>query len=341
MVGMTRDVRPRPAALALGVALLGACGFQVAGGGAGPVIDAPASDGPPGVLVDAPPIDGPGPTPDAAPISCWPRWLAGTPTLSGTRALTAVNSSSYDRDPSLSPDGLTLYLSSDRTGSQNGDVWSASRASLTAAFGAATLETSVSSGSAETRISFTADGLIAALGSSRTGTEGGIDIFLASRASVGLPFGTFTNALLTSVNSSDQEHDPFLSSDGLRLYFAPSTNGQHIEVATRATVASAFGAPTILIDGDQTDADPTLSPDERVIVFASRRTGSDGADLWFATRATPADAFGTAVKLASAVNSANDDGDPALSADGCTLYFSSNRAGGLGDFDLHVADVAP
>ena len=339
MVGMTRDVRPRPAALALGVALLGACGFQVAG--VGPGSDAPVIDGPPGVLVDAPPIDGPGPTPDAAPISCWPRWLAGTPTLSGTRALTAVNSSSYDRDPSLSPDGLTLYLSSDRTGSQNGDVWSASRASLTAAFGAATLDTSVSSGSAETRISFTADGLTAALGSSRTGTEGGIDIFLATRASTGVPFGVFTNALLTSVNSSDQEHDPFLSSDGLRLYFAPSTGGQHIEVATRATVASAFGSPTTLIDGDQTDADPTLSPDERVIVFASRRTGSDGADLWFATRATPSDAFGTAVKLASAVNSSDDDADPALSADGCTLYFGSNRAGGLGDFDLHVADVAP
>ena len=322
----------------VGAALLGGCGFQAAGTGEAPGSDAPVIDGPPGLLVDAPGSDA---SADADRATCWARWLAGTPVLSGTRALTTMNSTSYDRDPSLSPDELTLYLSSDRTGSQNGDVWAATRTSTSAAFGTPTIETSVSSGSAETRVSFTADGLLAALGSSRTGTEGGIDIFLATRASTSTPFGVFSNALLTSVNGSDNQHDPFLSSDGLRLYFAPTTNGQHLEVSTRATQATAFGPPTTLIDGDQTDADPSLSQDERVIVFSSRRTGSEGADLWFATRSTPSDSFGTAVRLASIVNSSSDDGDPTLSADGCTLYFSSNRAGGTGDFDLHVADVTP
>jgi hypothetical protein len=36
------------------------------------------------------------------------------------------------------------------------------------------------------------------------------------------------------------------------------------------------------------------------------------------------------------VNSASDDSHPAISKDGLSLYFSSNRPGGLGDFDLWV-----
>jgi hypothetical protein len=40
------------------------------------------------------------------------------------------------------------------------------------------------------------------------------------------------------------------------------------------------------------------------------------------------------------VNSTAQDGDPALSADGCTLYFSSRRAGGA-DYDLYSASVDP
>ena len=42
------------------------------------------------------------------------------------------------------------------------------------------------------------------------------------------------------------------------------------------------------------------------------------------------------VNLGSAVNSASGEQQPALSKDGLTLYFASNRAGGLGGLDLWV-----
>jgi hypothetical protein len=43
-------------------------------------------------------------------------------------------------------------------------------------------------------------------------------------------------------------------------------------------------------------------------------------------------------KLIPMVNSDVADGDPALSDDGCTLYFSSARAG-VGTYDLYQAVV--
>jgi len=52
--------------------------------------------------------------------------------------------------------------------------------------------------------------------------------------------------------------------------------------------------------------------------------------------AAPADAQWTApVNLGSNVNSASDEFRAALSPDAMTLYFDSNRAGGLGDFDIY------
>ncbi|MHC4324546.1 MAG: TolB-like translocation protein, partial [Planctomycetota bacterium] len=44
--------------------------------------------------------------------------------------------------------------------------------------------------------------------------------------------------------------------------------------------------------------------------------------------------WGTAVNLGSNVNSSSNDAGASISADGLTLYFSSNRAGGSGGYDL-------
>ena len=44
--------------------------------------------------------------------------------------------------------------------------------------------------------------------------------------------------------------------------------------------------------------------------------------------------FGTPVDLGLTINSASDEGHPDISADGLTFYFNSNRAGGVGGYDL-------
>ena len=80
------------------------------------------------------------------------------------------------------------------------------------------------------------------------------------------------------------------------------------------------------------------SADHRVLVEppAAERTSPAAGNLWYAVRAQPDAAFG-APALVPGVNSDCNDGDPHLSADGCRLYFSSDRAG---TYDLYVATVA-
>ena len=71
--------------------------------------------------------------------------------------------------------------------------------------------------------------------------------------------------------------------------------------------------------------------------YQSARAGSLGAqDLWVARRATPTSAFGAPMQV-STVNSMDSDADPLLSPDERSLMFVSNRAGGLGDYDVYEA----
>jgi len=46
--------------------------------------------------------------------------------------------------------------------------------------------------------------------------------------------------------------------------------------------------------------------------------------------------FGTPTNLGPTVNSSARDGRPSISADGLSLYFISNRPGGVGDYDIWV-----
>jgi hypothetical protein len=78
-----------------------------------------------------------------------------------------------------------------------------------------------------------------------------------------------------------------------------------------------------MADGAQDYADPSISGDELVLVF----TEYDGSvdSVFYATRGSAGDAFGSARPISVAdTTSFNDDGQ--LSADGCTLYFASDRS---------------
>jgi Tol biopolymer transport system component len=101
----------------------------------------------------------------------------------------------------------------------------------------------------------------------------------------------------------------------------------------------AFGAPVPVpgLIALPNVADASLSPDELVIVYGAGTVGGQvDFKLYFATRASTADAFAGNQMLVDLESSASD-GDPALSHDGCSLYFSSSRSGMR---DLFVADVA-
>jgi hypothetical protein len=75
--------------------------------------------------------------------------------------------------------------------------------------------------------------------------------------------------------------------------------------------------------------------------IGSNRPGTvGGLDIWVATRKSTSDPWSAPVNLGPNVNSASIDAGPALSFDGKTLYFQSNRPGGFGAFDLYTTTRA-
>jgi len=76
-----------------------------------------------------------------------------------------------------------------------------------------------------------------------------------------------------------------------------------------------------------------------VLVFNSDRPGGLGrSDLWYSVRSTKTDTFATP-RLVPVVNSSSSEGEVFLSADGCTLYFASDRPGGPGGIDLYRSHI--
>jgi len=117
--------------------------------------------------------------------------------------------------------------------------------------------------------------------------------------------------------------------------------------ATAAPAADSpdgWGEPVNLgptVNSAENDAEPALSADGLVLVFQSDRPGGQGAfDLWMCTRASCDEPFGQAVNLGARVNSGGNDLQPALSADGLTLVFTSDRPGGQGGYDLWMSKRA-
>jgi ankyrin repeat protein/beta-lactamase regulating signal transducer with metallopeptidase domain len=93
------------------------------------------------------------------------------------------------------------------------------------------------------------------------------------------------------------------------------------------------------VNGPDYEWDPCISADGLSLYFLSRRSGGlGGADIWVITREAKDDPWGTPVNLRSPINSTAFEGAPCVSADGLQLYFTSDRPGGCGGYDLWVSE---
>jgi len=209
-------------------------------------------------------------------------------------------------------------------------------------FGAPTnLGPTINSSSYDSDASISADGLSLYFTSDRPGGSGSFDIWVTTRETAQDPWGEPVN-LGPTINSSAWEHTPFISADGLSLFFSSNRSGGFglvdIWITTRTTVSDPWGTPVNLgstINSSAADAAVSLSLDGLSLFFNSTRSGGyGGQDLLVSTRSTLTDPWGEPVNLGPMVNSSAWDYTPSISADGLLLIFGSNRSGGLGSDDL-------
>ena len=193
---------------------------------------------------------------------------------------------------------------------------------------------------------FSADGLTILFSSNRPGGVGNQDLYWATRASVSEPFGK-TSSLGTEINTTNDDLAPSLSADSLTLIFASNRpgglGGHDLYMATRSDITEPFANVTNLGSGvntDRSESNPSLSADGLSLYFhSSREVGFGGLDIFVARRRDMSESFGNVANLGSPVNGPGSDGAPSISADGRTLFFNSNRPGGIGGMDLYRADL--
>jgi len=206
-----------------------------------------------------------------------------------------VNSSHYDGRACLTTDGLSLYFWSGRSGGYGGgDIWVTTRATRNDDWGTAlNLGPTVNSSDDELYPSLSFDGLqlfFCEYSSFRPGGVGKSDLWTTVRPTVSDPWGPPLN-LGPTVNSSDHDRAPSISSDRLMLFFTSKRSGgqgeQDIWVARRATIDAPWAEPVNLgpmVNSSAKDAGPNISADGRTLYFHSNRPGGYGNyDLWQAT----------------------------------------------------------
>jgi Tol biopolymer transport system component len=134
-----------------------------------------------------------------------------------------VNSTGLDLLPELSVDGLTLLFESVRSGgSGSSDLWLAERALPSGPFGIPRPLAELNTSGREEGFSLSRDQLTIVFSSNRGGA--GMDLWVATRGSVGAPFGT--PAPLAELNSAEVDLDPTLSLDGREIFFVSARSGE-------------------------------------------------------------------------------------------------------------------
>lgn len=268
-----------------------------------------------------------------------------------------VNTSFLDGCPIESPDGLSLYIASNRPRFSGDtrtdlDIWVATRETTSDGWGAP-----VNLGSP---INTTADDFCP------TPVRGNGLFFVSRKVIPGVTCGLgdmyFTRrnpkhgwsepahlgCTPAGPNSELDEQGPsWVDVSGkLRgrklLYFSrssvtPNVPGE-IYVSERQNGAR-FGPAAVvseLNDATANDIQPNVRADGLEVVFSSNRSGTLGAqDIWVATRATRSDPWSAPVNLGSVMNTGAAETRPSLSQDGRQLLFG--RSPGLeGSSDIYV-----
>jgi hypothetical protein len=275
-----------------------------------------------------------------------------------------VNSPAGDQHPAISPDGLSLYITSNRTdlaGAHGSfDLWVSHRATRDDAWGTpVNLGGTLNGPGRDFSPAFSPDSHWMVYARAPGGDENGDDLYITHRGDKGDDFAWETPVSLgPNVNVPGfGDSGPALFEDPatglLNLYFTSNRPGGKGDWDIYRSVRQEDGtfSPAVLVPEVSTqyrDVRTTIRGDGLEMILTAANPAYLPApnpqaplDLWVSTRPTTQDTWSTPVNLGPTVNSPSAtvaDSAPYLSRDGKTLYFYSNRTdlNGLGGNDLYM-----
>jgi Tol biopolymer transport system component len=262
----------------------------------------------------------------------------------------AINSPFDDGNPAISKDRLSLYFASTRPGGYGRfDIYVAHRDSLDSSWNApVNLGPVINTASSELAPALSRDEHYLFFVSPRA--SGLADIWVSFREKVHDDFAWQAPFILGSpINTPTIDTTPsYFENDELgvpQLYFASSRPGGlgGTDIYMSDLANGAFGPVVLLpeLSSPQTDSFPSIFRNGLEIFLASDRFGTlGGLDLWVSVRETVFDRWSAPVNLGVAVNGEFNDMAPAISSDGETLFFASNRPGGYGGIDIYMTTRA-
>ena len=270
-----------------------------------------------------------------SPASCDPSKPFGTPKpVDGP-----VNSSGYERSPTLTGDELVIVF--DRSVNLSaGTILTAKRSSRTEPFSAPVEVPELMQGLSGVQAiggpSMTSDGLTIFYFGELASVDDA-DIFSASRTVVTAPFGDARP--VARIGSDSVEVYPSVMHGGAELWFTSERLGgltRHLFRSVRDQVGAYQEASLVTeLKSSNNEAGVALSDDGLTIYFGSERPGGlGGSDVWIARRPTLSAAFGAAEPM-NELSSAADDYPAWMSPDGCRIYLTSDRGGSM---DILVAE---
>jgi hypothetical protein len=190
-----------------------------------------------------------------------------------------------DAGVEVSPDGLTLWIASDRDGPL--DIYVSTRASRTSAWSVPAVVAELSSPAEEEGLMVLPSGLVAYFHSNRRDV-GYMEVFRATRASQSAAWSV---PVLVDELADASGENPWVTADDCTMIYQSGRAGglgsDDIWMATRPARGQPFAAPVNVpsLSSNAYDADPQLSADlERALVVSTRGGGLGSFDLFEASR---------------------------------------------------------
>ncbi|QXU43733.1 OmpA family protein [Pedobacter sp. D749] len=145
-----------------------------------------------------------------------------------------------------------------------------------------------------------------------------------------------------AVNTTDAEYFPAITADGETLVFTRQVNGNE-DFWTSQLKNNSWSIATPLSSKINTtkynEGAQTISPDGKYLFFTgcNRPDGLGRCDIYVSHR--EGKDWGEPYNVGQPVNSEFWESQPAISPDGRTLYFISNRPGGYGGYDIWKSTI--